>query len=134
MAAGTYNFTIEQGTTVDFELQYTDDNDQPIDLTGYSGRMQIKSGFANDKPVTYLSLSSSLLPDGTGLNFSGSSGNNPLTSGSIGVYISACTSSAFTFAKAKYDLELSTGSGDCPTVYRILEGVITLSKEVTTIP
>lgn len=130
MSAGTYNFTIEQGTTVDFEIQYTDVNNSPINLAGYSGRMQVKSGFANDKPVTYASLSSSRYPDGTGLNFSGSSGTNPLASGSIGVYISAVSSSAFTFAKAKYDLELVSGS----TVTRILEGVITLSKEVTTIP
>ena len=130
MAAGTYSFTIEQGTTVDFELQYTDANDLPIDLTGYHGRMQIKSGFANDKPVTYASLSSSLAADGTGLNFSGSLGNKPPTSGSIGVYISAASSSAFTFAKAKYDIEIVSGS----TVTRILEGSITLSKEVTTIP
>ena len=79
MSAGTYNFTIEQGTTVDFEIQYTDINDSPINLTGYSGRMQIKSGFANDKPITYTSLSSSRYPDGTGLNFSGSSGTNPLS-------------------------------------------------------
>ena len=130
MAAGTYNFTIEQGTTVDFELQYTDINNLPVDLTGHSGRMQIKSGFANDKPVTYASLSSSLYSDGTGLNFSGSAGTKPLTSGSIGIYISAVSSSAFTFAKAKYDLEIASGS----TVTRILEGIITLSKEVTTIP
>jgi hypothetical protein len=130
MSAGTYNFTIEQGTTVDFELQYTDINDSPINLTGYSGRMQIKSGFANDRPTTYASLSSSLAPDGTGLNFSGSSGTKPLSSGSIGIYISAVSSSAYTFAKAKYDLELVSGS----TVTRILEGVISLSKEVTTIP
>lgn len=130
MAAGTYNFTIEQGTTVDFELQYTDANSLPISLAGYHGRMQIKSGFANDKPTTYANLSSSLLPDGTGLNFSGSVGTKPVASGSIGVYISAVSSSAFTFAKAKYDLELVSGS----TVTRLLEGVITLSKEVTTIP
>jgi hypothetical protein len=130
MSAGTYNFTIEQGATVDFELQYTDVNDSPISLAGYSGRMQIKSGFANDKPVTYASLSSSRYPDGTGLNLSGSLGNTPTSSGSIGVYISAVSSSAFTFAKAKYDLELVSGS----TVTRILEGTITLSKEVTTIP
>ena len=130
MSAGIYNFTIEQGTTVDFEIQYTDVNDLPINLAGYSGRMQIKSGFANDKPTTYSSLSSSRYPDGTGLNFSGSSGTNPLSSGSIGIYISAVSSSAYTFAKAKYDLELVSGS----TVTRILEGVITLSKEVTTIP
>jgi len=130
MSAGIYNFTIEQGTTVDFEIQYTDASASPIDLTNYHGRMQIKSGFANDKPVTYASLSSSLATDGTGLNFNGSSGNNPPTSGSIGIYISAISSSAFTFAKAKYDLELVSGS----TVTRVLEGVITLSKEVTTIP
>ena len=130
MAAGIYNFTIEQGTTVDFELQYTDINNSPINLAGYSGRMQIKSGFANDNPTTYASLSSSRYPDGTGLNFSGSSGTKPVSSGSIGIYISAVSSSAFTFAKAKYDLEITSGS----TVTRILEGVITLSKEVTTIP
>jgi len=128
MAAGKYSFTIEQGTTVDFEIQYTDANDLPIDLTGYSGRMQIKSAFANDKPITYATLSSSLASDGTGLNFSGSSGNNPPTSGSIGIYISAASSSAFTFLKAKYDLEITSGS----TVIRILEGSTTLSKEVTT--
>ena len=89
MSAGIYNFTIEQGTTVDFELQYTDVNDSPINLAGYSGRMQIKSGFANDRPITYASLSSSRYPDGTGLNFSGSSGTKPVASGSIGIYISA---------------------------------------------
>ena len=130
MSAGIYNFTIEQGTTVDFEIQYTDVNDLPINLAGYSGRMQIKSGFANDRPTTYASLSSSRYPDATGLNFSGSSGTKPVASGSIGIYISAVSSSAYTFAKAKYDLELVSGS----TVTRILEGVITLSKEVTTIP
>lgn len=128
MAAGTYSFTIEQGTTVDFEVQYTDVNDLPIDLTGYSGRMQIKSGFANDRPTTYITLSSSLAADGTGLNFSGSASTKPPTSGSIGIYISAVSSSAFTFAKAKYDLEITSGS----TVTRLLEGTVTLSKEVTT--
>jgi hypothetical protein len=130
MPAGLFNFTLEQGTTVDFEIQYTDANNIPINLSGYAGRMQIKSGFANDRPITYSSLSSSRYPDGTGLNFSGSSGNTPVESGSIGIYISAASSSAFTFAKAKYDLEIVSGS----TVTRLLEGTITLSKEVTTIP
>lgn len=128
MAAGNYSFTIEQGTTVNFEVQYTDSGSNPIDLTGYSGKMQIRSNFANDQPTTYATLSSSLAPDGTGLNFSGSAGINPPTSGSIGIYISAASSSAFTFTKAKYDLEITSGS----TVTRLLQGVVTLSKEVTT--
>jgi hypothetical protein len=128
MAAGNYSFIIEQGTTVNLELQYTDKNDEPIDLTGYSGKMQIKSGFANDKPVTYLTLSSSLDGDGMGLNFSGSNNSTPPTSGSIGIYIPAEITSTFTFSKAKYDLEITSGS----IVTRILEGSISLSKEVTT--
>ena len=41
MAAGKYNFTIEQGATVDFEIAYTDSNGDPIDLTGYDARMQL---------------------------------------------------------------------------------------------
>ena len=32
MAAGRFNFTIEQGTTVDFEIQYQDASGNPIDL------------------------------------------------------------------------------------------------------
>ena len=127
MAAGTYNFTIEQGTTVNFEVQYTDSGSNPINLTGYSGKMQIKSNFADDRPTTYATLSSSLAPDNTGLSFSGSAGTKPPTSGSIGIYISAVSSSAFNFAKAKYDLEITSGS----TVTRLLQGTITLSKEVT---
>lgn len=127
MAAGNYSFTIEQGSTVNFEIQYTDSNSNPINLTGYSGKMQIKSNFADDNPTTYATLSSSLAPDGTGLNFSGSIGTKPPTSGSIGIYISAVSSSAFNFTKAKYDLEITSGS----TVTRLLQGTITLSKEVT---
>jgi hypothetical protein len=127
MAAGNYSFTIEQGTTVNFEVQYTDSGSNPINLTGYSGKMQIKSNFADDNPTTYATLSSSLASDCTGLNFNGSTGTKPLTSGSIGVYISAVSSSAFNFAKAKYDLEITSGS----VVTRLLQGTVSLSKEVT---
>lgn len=132
MSSGKYSFTIEQGTTVDFEVQYTDINGDPIDLTDYSGRMQIKSTFADNRPTTYATLSSSLLPDGTGLNFGGQFGDKPPSSGSIGIFISANTSSLFTFPKAKYDLELYSGSGEFPIVHRILEGTVTISKQVTT--
>ena len=127
MAAGKYSFTIEQGSTVDFQVQYKDSTGTPVDLSGYSGKMQIKSAFADANPTTYITLSSSLASDGTGLNFSGSNGTTPLTSGSIGVYISAASSSAFTFTSAKYDLEIMSGS----RVTRILEGNVNLSLEVT---
>jgi hypothetical protein len=130
MAAGKYSFTIEQGTTVNFEIQYKDSNGNPINLAGYAGKMMIRSNFADDSPTTYITLSSSLNPDGTGLNFSGSNGTTPPTSGSIGIYISSCTSSLLNFNTALYDLEIYSGS-NCPYTIRLLEGQVRLSQEVT---
>lgn len=130
MAAGTYNFTIEQGATLDFEITYQDSNSNPIDLSGYQAKMQIK-----DEPggsTTYITLTSTLDNTGTGLNMSGSSGTKPLSSGSIGIYIAAVSSSQLTFDSGFYDLELINGTGNTATVTRLLQGKVTLSKEVTT--
>jgi len=88
--------------------------------------MQIRSDYGSSGTL-FAALSSTLESDGSGLNLSGSNGTTPLSSGSIGVFISAATSSAFTFTEARYDLEMVSGS----VVTRLLEGKIKLSKEVT---
>jgi len=129
MAAGRYSFVIEQGATVNFQIAYTDSNGTPVDLTGYQARMQIRPTI--DSSTVYITLSSSLDPCGTGLNLSGSNSINPPTSGTIGVYISAVSSSQLDFTQGVYDLELATGSGDCYVVTRLLEGEVRLSKNVT---
>ena len=132
MAAGKYNFTIEQGATVDFAVQYKDSGSNPIDLSGYQARMQLRPTLGSS--TIYITLSSSLGPCGTGLNLSGSGGQSaspPPSSGSIGVNISANSSSQFSFGEAFYDLDLISGS-TYPVVTRILEGKVQLSKEVTT--
>ena len=126
MAAGKYSFTIEQGATVDFEIAYKDSNGNPINLTGYQARMQLRPSPGSN--TLYISLSSSLAADGTGLNLSGSGGLKPPTSGTIGVYISAVSSSQLSFDLASYDLELASSDG---TVTRILEGKVKLSQEIT---
>jgi hypothetical protein len=128
MSAGRYSFTIEQGATIDFELAYKDSDGNPIDLTGYQGRMQLRPSAGSE--TIYITLSSSLDPDGTGLNFSGSSGLNPPTSGTIGIFISAYSSSQLSFNEAYYDLELATGSA-YPIVTRLLEGQVKLSPNIT---
>ena len=132
MAAGKYDFTIEQGATVDFAVQYKDSGSNPIDLSGYQARMQLRPTLGSS--TIYITLSSSLGPCGTGLKLSGSGGHSastPPSSGSIGVFISAMSSSQLTFTSALYDLEIASGSGNCAVVTRLLEGVVTLSKNVT---
>jgi hypothetical protein len=125
MAAGKYSFVIEQGSTFDTEIQYRDVSGNPIDLTGYHARMQIRPTV--DSEIVFLTLSSSLQPDNTGLNMSGSSGTVSPVSGSIGINISAATSSLLNFTEAVYDLEIMKEN----TVSRLLEGKVKLSKEVT---
>jgi len=125
MPAGKYSFVIEQGATTTFEVQYKDSTNTPVDLSGYGARLQIRPSAESN--TILLSLSSSLQSDGTGLNMSGSNGTTPPTSGSIGVYISAHSSSLLSFGEAAYDLEIHSGA----TVSRILQGCVKLSKEVT---
>lgn len=125
MAAGKYSFVIEQGATLSLELQYKDSTGTPIDLTGCGGKMQIRETVTS--PTAYITLSSSLEADGTGLNFNGSNGTTPPTSGSIGVFISAASSSMLNFNTGVYDLEITSGS----FVTRILEGQVKLSLNVT---
>ena len=136
MAAGKFSFIIEQGSTVDFEVQYQDSNGSPVDLTGHQARMQIRPKVGSS--TVLMTFSSSLGPCGSGLNLAGAGGataNKPLTSGSIGIYISHVSSSNLNFdnynKSAVYDLEIASGSGACATVTRVLEGTITLSDEVT---
>jgi hypothetical protein len=129
MSAGKYSFTIEQGATLQFEIQYKDSNNTPVDLTSYNGRLQVRPTVGSSD--VYLTLSSTLQSDNTGLNFSGSNGSTPLSSGSIGIYVSAVTSSTLDFSNAYYDLEIYSGSGNSEYVVRLLEGKVSLSKEVT---
>jgi hypothetical protein len=124
MAAARYSFIIEQGATTNIQVTWQDESGS-IDLSGYGARMQLRPSATSE--TIYLSLSSSQQVDGTGLNMSGSDGETPVQSGSIGIYISAATSSLLNFDTAYYDLEMVSGN----EVTRLLEGQVKLSKNVT---
>lgn len=133
MAAGRYNFKIEQGSTVDFTINYTDSAGVAIDLADYEARMDIRPSAGSS--TLYATLSSSLADDLTGINMTppNPAGGQalPQSSGSMRIYISAASSSAFNFKTAQYDLEVYSGSAPV-TVNKILTGQINLTKEVTT--
>ena len=133
MAAGRYSFIIEQGTTLNLELQYKDSNGDPISLAGYEGAMQIRSSYSGSG-VTYLTLTSSLgdvynfNSSSAFLSFSGSNGTTPVTSGSIGIYAGWVETEDLTFTgSAYYDIEITSGS----LRTRLLEGQVQLSQQVT---
>ena len=129
MAAGKYNFAIQQGDTVDFTIKYKDASGNPVDLSNYGARMQIRP--SADSNVLIAHLSSSLAADGTGINMEPIDPDTlqqlPKSSGSLQVVISAASSSQFNFGVAQYDLEVHAGN----FVEKIIRGTVSLRKEVT---
>jgi hypothetical protein len=135
MSAGKYSFTIEQGATYRFGIEYTDASGSYIDLQGYDAKMQIRSDYAdNTKNKLFATLpliTSSQAQTGSYLAFSGSGGTGSAAaiSGAVLVYLHADTTTHFNFEEAVYDIELYSGD----EVYRLLEGTILNRKEVTRI-
>ena len=130
MAAGIYNFTIEQGATLDFEIQYKDSTGALVDLSAFEAAMVLReqAGGTGIQALTS-SLGDSYAKDSGSafLSLSGSSLTMPMSSGSIGVYIGHSITDSFTFSEALYDIELTKGHERT----RLLQGKIKLSKDIT---
>ena len=133
MSAGKFSFTIEQGATTDFEIIFKDSTGTPVDLTGREAAMQIRN--AKNGTTLFASLTSSLgntytkASGSSFLSLSGSSLTNPLSSGSIGVYIGHAVTNDFTFSEAFYDLEITNDQERI----RLVEGKVKNTEQVTLI-
>ena len=110
MSAGTYNFTIEQGTTFSRVLTLQE-NGSAMNLTGYSVASQMRSTHDSSSIVA---------------TFSGSVTN--ASSGQITLSLTNSQTSAIEEGIYVYDVEITSGAG---SVTRILEGNITVTPEVT---
>lgn len=115
MAAATYDFEIEQGATLLKPIQWKDSAGNAVNLTGCTARMQIRRSVASEEVLLELT------------NANGKLSITPLT-GTVTMIFSATTTAAFTWSRAKYDLEIVSADG---TVTRLIEGEITVSKEIT---
>jgi hypothetical protein len=120
MSAGKYAYFIEQGTTSELFIKYKDQNGNPISLEGYSAQLQIRPNYADFTSDKYLTLSSSIDPDGSGILI-------VPESGSLAICISAEKTDTFQFDEGYYDLEIYSGS----YTKRLLEGKVKISKSVT---
>lgn len=125
-----YPLIIKQGKT--FERRFvrkTGSPSLPLDMSGYEARGQMRPSFESN--AIYCNLSSSIQPDGTGLYMTPVSGGLtlPKSSGSIGLLISAFSSSQFNFDTAFIDIEIYSGSGVTQYVKEYFSGTVKLYKD-----
>lgn len=115
MAAASHDFTIEQGVTTAKSFIWKDSAGEVIDLTGYTARMQIRESITS---------TSTLL--------SATTANGQLVivaaQGKVTLTLTATETAALSFTTGVYDIEMVSSGG---AVTRLVEGTITLSKEVT---
>lgn len=115
MSAGTYDFYIEQGATFTKTVTWKDSNGSPINLTGYTARMQFRPSVNSSTVLASATTENGKIVLGGG-------------DGTIAITFSATDTAAFGFISAVYDLELASSGG---FVTRLLEGGVEVSKEVT---
>jgi hypothetical protein len=110
---GQYDILAPQGATFDEIFTYKVGG-TPVDLNGYTARMQVRRTPSSD--IVILSLVSP-----AGITLGGNTGQ-------ISVNVSATTMAQIKAGKYRYDLELVSSNG---TVTRLLEGVFLVTAEVT---
>jgi hypothetical protein len=116
MLAGILNLRVMQGSTFSRTVTWQIDG-EPVDLNGYTARMQIRTVQVNTKPQKLL--------------YSLTSENGRLLvdrqNGSITMSIDAANSARLPAGSHVYDLELVTGD----YVQRLVQGRFDVSAEVT---
>ena len=113
MTPGRVNFLCPQGTTFNRLLTYKI-NDIPVNLTGYTSRLQVReTHYDTDTIVSLVS--------GSGITLGGSAGT-------INILISASATTAFNAGNFVYDLEIQSTNG---TIDRLIEGSFIVTPEVT---
>jgi molybdopterin-binding protein len=113
MVPGRYDMVCPQGSTFTKQLTYTID-DVPVNLTGYTARMQVREKHESKTFVVELTTENGRITLGGSL-------------GTIDLEIPASATTAIIAKDYVYDLEVVAGSN----VYRLIEGKFIVTPEVT---
>lgn len=101
------NLVIDQGSTFASSIDILDENDEPVVLTNYSARGQIRKHFTSTNSVSFTTT---------------------MSNGSLVISLTANQTGNLVSGRYVYDIELIDPVG---TVLRILEGIVTITPEVT---
>lgn len=104
------NLTVDQGSSFESTIDITDSENNPVNLTGYTFRGQIRKTYASTTSVSFTITSST--PIG----------------GSIKLVLSAAQTSGITAGRYLYDVEIISSTN---TVTRVIEGQIEVTPRVT---
>lgn len=118
MAPGvdTYNFTVKQRAVIDELFTWVDESTGlPVDLTGWTARLQARVNVDDDAAVMDLSSTAGTIVLGG-------------TFGTIRLFADAIYTGTLDFERANYDLFLLPPNG---ARERLLKGVVTFEKAVT---
>ena len=113
--AGIYNIIADQGATFTRQLTWNDSAGSPVNLTGYTARMDVRSSI-DAAGAAALSLTT----ENGRIVLGGSAGT-------INLSAEATATGAMVAGGYVYDLEVVSGS----TITRIIQGSFTLRGEVT---
>jgi hypothetical protein len=114
MAAGVYNFKIEQGATFRRRLTVKDGAGVLLNFSGFTARMHIRPEL--ESSTIYATLTTS----NGGITLGGAAGT-------IDLYLSS-TSTKAVLTDGLYDLELVSASNE---ITRVIKGKVWLDPEVT---
>lgn len=103
------NLLIDQGTTFSTTIIVSDDEGNSLNLEGYTGAAQLRKHYTSSNSVSF------------NVSISG-------TTGEVTLALTANATTLITPGRYVYDCEIRSGSG---VVSRILEGIITVTPEVT---
>ena len=113
--AVTYGLTADQGATFEYVLTWTNPDGTPINLTGYTARMQIRRRTTSQQLVETLTTENGKITLGG-------------EDGTITLNLSDEDTAAMAPAQHQYDLELVSSGGE---VTRLLMGYFVVRPEMT---
>lgn len=113
--AVAYNITIDQGADFFLNVTYDNPDGTPVNITGYTAEMQVRTN--PNSPTAVLTLT-----NGSGITITGSSGL-------VAIHATATQTRAIDEGPYVYDLEITAPTGGVVT--RLIQGQALVSAEVT---
>lgn len=127
--AAHYDIQAEQGSTFQLHMVYNDNSNSAVDLSSYSGRMQVRRSTINTSTLLYATTGVTAgITGGTGGFLMNKSAIGASQTGGILLTVDAASMALVPSGQHVYDIEIVSGGG---TVSRLLSGRFECSGEVT---